>query len=109
MGFLDNFKIETWYSLILYVGIVGTFGTIFVPMQGFEKSSVLPLFLGMALIGLGEWKMERCIRYIKPPNVHTGPAAVVTQNFQSKDDLIGIVLEVIGLILIGLSLFRILF
>jgi hypothetical protein len=104
MGFLDSLKIDTWYRFILYVGIVGVFGTIFVPIQGFKKTSILLLFLGCALIGLGEWKRERYHHQIKPANIHTGSAALISQKFQSNDKL-GIVLEIIGFLLIIYTLY----
>jgi hypothetical protein len=107
MNFLDNFKIDNWYKLLLYIGLVGMMGTIFFPLSGFEKSSIIPLFLGCIFIGFGEWKRERYSQYIKPPNLYDGPTALITQKFQSKDP-IGITLDIVGILFIILGIWRIL-
>lgn len=81
--------------------IGGTFLVIslFKETKGITNIQLQMLSAGALLIGLGEWKNHKVLSYIKPPNVYTGPAALVSYPVREAD-LVGITLDLIGLVLL---------
>lgn len=87
---------------LLYVGTFGLVVSILVNLPDFDNKTLFLFFSGLILIGLGEWKRERYVSHIKPPNIYTGPAMLITERIQISEPT-AIILEVIGgiVLLIG--------
>lgn len=105
MGFLDSLKLDVWYMFILYMGTFGFFISLFYKPEGVEYNITIPFFFGLILLGLGEWKRERMLHQIKPPNVYTGGTMLISQKIQVMD-VLGILLEIIGILLIAFSIWN---
>ncbi len=102
MGFSDifqNLKIDTWYKVFVYLGGVVLVISLFVEVKGITNTQLQLLSAGCFFIGIGEWKNHKVEVWTKPPNVYTGPAALIQVPIR-KADMIGIILDVVGLVLI---------
>lgn len=79
MNLLEKLKLDTWYGIVLYLGVMLIAAALFVP--GVEFVNVQHLFglgLGMVMIGLAQYIAETSLSQIKPPNAYTGPAALIS-------------------------------
>lgn len=56
---LKSLALDQWYKLLVWIGGVATLGSLFLPVKAFSNSSILPLFGGLFLLGLGEWASRR--------------------------------------------------
>ena len=101
--FLKSFAIDTWYKAVMYLGGVVLAISFFVEVKGLTNYQLQLLSGGAFLVGLGEWKNHKAASWIKPPNVYTGGPALMSVTVR-KADLVGVVLDVAGVLLIGLSI-----
>ena len=102
-----NFAIDTWYKTVVYVGAIVFAVSLFTPVKGLTNSQLELLSGGAFLFGLGQWKNHKVQGWIKPPNAYTGPAAYMSATVRSTDSM-GILLEVAGIILILVAVWKIL-
>jgi len=54
-----------------------------------------------------QWKNHKKESFIKPPNAYTGPAALITYPVR-KPDLLGVLLDLVGIALIGFGVVSVL-
>jgi len=99
---LDSLKIDTWYKALVYLGGVVLGCSLFLDVKGITNQQLQLLSSGVFLFGLGEWKNHKVIAGFKPPNAYTGPAAFMQTKVRGAD-FFGILLDLIGLALIGLG------
>jgi hypothetical protein len=102
--FLKGLKIDSWYKVVMYVGAVVLVLSLFVPVQGIAPARVQAMALGALLLGLGDWKCHRKESHIKPPNVYTGPAALITVAYWYPD-VVGIIMMAAGIVILILGFF----
>ncbi|MDA2912445.1 hypothetical protein MYX77_00535 [Acidobacteriia bacterium AH_259_A11_L15] len=101
--FLKSFAIDTWYKAVMYLGGVVLVISFFAEAKGLTNDQLQLLSGGVFLVGLGEWKNHKEVSWIKPPNVYTGGPALMSATVR-KADLVGVVLDLAGVVLIGLSI-----
>jgi len=97
--FLKSLAIDTWYKALVYIGGLVLVLSLFVEVKGLSSSQVQLVSAGVFLVGLGEWKNHKFLPMIKPPNAYTGPAMYMNVPVW-KPDLIGVVLDLLGLALL---------
>ena len=100
-----NFAIDTWYKAVVYLSAIVFVVSLFSTVKGLTNSQLQLLSGGAFLFGLGEWKNHKIQSWIKPPNAYTGPAAYMQATVRSSDSF-GTLLEVIGIVLMLLAIWR---
>lgn len=103
---LNNLKLDAWYMVFVYIGVFGFLLSVFVPVQVFGNKNIMILMLGLMLIGLGEWKNHKVKSWIKEANFFTGGPALIQTKLRHPD-LIGNMLDIVGIILIVIFLIQI--
>lgn len=96
--FLKSFKIDAWYKVLVYLGALGFIISLFVDVKSITNQELMMLSLGLFFLGIGIWKNEKWVSFIKPPNAYTGPAALI-QHTVRKPDFVGVSFEIIGVLL----------
>jgi len=99
MKFLENLKLDKWYALVLYLGVFFIFGSLYFTIDFLEKKHLFGLGMGMVLVGLSFLIAEKTFSKIKPPNVYTGGAALISWK-EIHHNFFTIILLSIGLLLI---------
>jgi len=106
---IDTFKslkLDTWYRAFVYLGGVAFLAALFVETKGITNGQLQLLSLGVFLIGIGEWKNHKTESWIKPANAYTGGPALMSAKVR-KPDPFGLACEVLGFVLIVLSVISI--
>jgi hypothetical protein len=101
-GLLSSLALNTWYKVVMYLGLILFAVGLSAELRGLTNGEALLLGTGLFLIGLGEWKNHKTVAWIKPPNVYTGPAALV-QTKARQPDAFGIILEGAGIVFLALG------
>lgn len=97
-----SLKLDTWYKALVYLGGVTFLFALFVDVKGITNGQLQLLSLGIFLIGIGEWKNHKTANWIKPANVYTGGAALMSAKVRHPDPF-GRVCDILGFVLIVLS------
>ena len=105
-GIFRNLKLDTWYKAFVYLGGLVLLISFFVEVKGITNTQLQLLAGGCFFIGIGEWKNHKVASWIKPPNVYTGPAALIKVPIR-KADWVGRILDTSGLVLVGLGLYSV--
>jgi len=103
--FLKGLAIDAWYKALMYLGGTVFVVSLFVDVKGIGNINAQLLSGGCFLLGLGEWKNHKVVSWIKPPNVNTGGSALMSATIR-KPDFVGVGLETIGVVLLGLAVWR---
>ena len=109
---LKNLNLDVWYKALFYIaGIIFTL-SLFIDVRGISNGQLQLLSGGALLLGLGEWKNHKVASWIKPPNVYTGPAALMNAPIRHPDafgillDSLGVILMLIGVVCIIVGIFK---
>jgi hypothetical protein len=97
-----NLTLDTWYKVFVYLGGFAFLASLFVGVEGITNGQLQLLSLGIFLIGIREWENRKTANWIKPPNAYTGVAALMSAEVR-KPDSFGIACDILGFILIILS------
>jgi uncharacterized membrane protein len=95
--FLGNLKIDRWYKVFIYLGLLIFILSLFKNIKWITNKEIGLLGLAFLFIGLGEWKNEKTAVEFKPPNAYTGPAGILQYPIR-KPDILGYCLLIIGLV-----------
>lgn len=96
---LKGLLIDSWYKALMSIGGIALVGSFFFEVQGITNRQLQMIAAGLFFLGLGEWKNHKEESYIKPPNVYTGPTALITVT-SWKPDVIGLFFDLLGIILL---------
>jgi hypothetical protein len=102
-GFFKGLSLDVWYKAFIYVGGVALLLSLFYPVRGITNSQLQLIASGLFLFGIGEWKNHKHTDGIKPANVYSGPAALITRT-SWRPDLFGLVFDLVGVVLIILGI-----
>jgi hypothetical protein len=105
---LKNFVIDTWYRAFVCLGAVLFVLSLTVDVNGMSNGQLQLLSGGLFLIGMGVWKNVKIATLFKPPNVYTGPAALISTNIRQAGP-VGLCFEILGGILLLSFLVAIMF
>ena len=101
MNILQNLKLDKWYGIVLYLGTLSVAASLFTNISFVLPKHLFGFGIGAILVGLSFWIAEKHRSAIKPPNVYTGGAALLSWN-EIKHNPLTILLFIIGLCLLGL-------
>ncbi len=73
MNFLNSLKLDTWWRVVLLLGILGIVGSFIFTIDFIQSKHLFGLSVGMLIVGLSYLAAQRW--HIKPPNVYTGGIA----------------------------------
>jgi len=92
-------NLDTWYKVLVYLGGIGFILSLFIPIPiaGVTNKQVISISLGMFFLGLGEWKNHKYLSWWEIPTVFA-------QTKIRKPDVIGIVFDIVGLLLLSVGL-----
>jgi len=101
-----NLKLDSWYKALIYIGGVLLVLSLFLDVKGITNNQLQLLAGGSFLIGIGEWKNRKVLAWIEPPNAYTGPAGLMQTKIR-QPDLLGIIFDIIGVVLIMMGIIAI--
>lgn len=101
MNILENLKLNTWYGIILYLGVILIAAAFYFDKDFLEEKHLMGLGIGMVLVGISMIMAEKHLSTIKPPNFYTGGAALIRWK-EIRHNFFSIIILIIGIILIGL-------
>lgn len=101
MKILENLKLDLWYGIVLYVGVLMIAASLFFEVDFLKEKHLFGFGLGMFLVGISFWIAEKYAHSFKPPNFYTGGAALISWKI-IKHNPISIIILLLGLGLIGL-------
>lgn len=101
--FLKGLILDSWHKVFVYLGGIFTLLALLIEVKGISNSQLLLLSSGTMLFGLGTWIGQKTETGFKPPNAYTGPAMVIKIT-KWKPDLLGVALNIAGVILIILGI-----
>ncbi len=78
MSFLEGLKLNTWWKVILWLGVVADAATFIFNIDFINKKYLFGLGLGMILIGISYWIAQKTYSTLKPSNVYTGQAGILS-------------------------------
>lgn len=103
---LEKLVIDYWYKAIAVAGLFVLVISLTVKLVGIDNNIVQLLSLGAFFIGLGEWVNHPLQTRLMPASA-LYPAGKITGHPRNSS-LIGILLDILGCIMIGLGLYRLL-
>lgn len=96
---LKGLVLDRWYKVFVAVGAILFTISLFVDVKGITNPQIQLISSGLFFIGIGEWKNWKYQYLQKPPNVYTGPAALLEVRVR-QPDFLGIVFDLLGAILL---------
>ena len=106
-GILSGLKLDHWYKVFVYAGLFLFIISLFLPIKGITNSELQLLSGGFFFIGIGEWLSWMMASKIKPPNIYTGPAALISYPIR-KHTFLGWFFIILGIVMIMLFMLKIL-
>ena len=95
---LSNLKLDKWWKGVFWLGVFFSLYSFYFSPDFLSPQHLFGLGLGLVLIGISYWIGEKKRSWIKPPNIYTGGAALITQKY-IKHNFVTIVLLSLGIIL----------
>ena len=99
MKFLENLKLNKWYALVLYLGVLFIIASLYFTINFLDARYLFGLGVGMVMVGLSFLIAEKTLSTIKPPNAYTGGAAWISWK-EIHHNFFTLGLLIIGLVLI---------
>ena len=99
MKFFENLKLDKWYAIVFYLGILFIAASLYFTIDFLEERHLFGFGFGMAIVGLSFIIAETTLSTIKPPNAYTGGAAWISWK-EIHHNFFTITLLIIGLILV---------
>lgn len=94
MNFSENLKIDTWWKVVLLLGMCAVFMSLTIKVNFIQNKHLFGLGMGMLMVGVSYWIAEKKFSTIKPPNVYTGPAALISWKKINHNLITGIILAI---------------
>ncbi len=79
MEFLNALKLNTWWSVVLWLGLITLLTSSTYDIDFLENKHLFGLGISLILIGLSMTIAEGSFSYIKPSNAYTGGEALITK------------------------------
>tara|TARA_B110001450_G_C17594136_1_gene470128 strand:- start:58 stop:372 length:315 start_codon:yes stop_codon:yes gene_type:complete len=99
MKLLENLKLDKWYGIVLYLGVVLIIASLFFKPEFLEQKHIFGLGIGMIIVGIAYVMSEVIISEI----AYGGLMSIKV----NKHNFVSIVLIIIGIGLIGLFGFKV--
>lgn len=104
MGYFDALSIDRWFKAAMYLGGVIFLLSLVRPIQILTNETVAASGAGLFLYGLGRWKNEKTVTGIQDAGYR---GIFKYSQKQRKPDIIGLILEIIGIAFIAFAMYRI--
>ncbi len=101
MKFLENLKLDKWYTITLYLGVLLIASSLFFEKKWVEEKHLFGLGIGLILIGLSMLMAVKSKSTFKPPNVYTGGPALLSWK-EIKHNPVSIMIMILGFLITGL-------
>ena len=101
-----GFKIEHWYQLLIALGAAGVIAALTVEVKGISNVHALFIFAGVMFVGIGEWVNHPLDTKLMRPTIYA-PNGGVASGHPRKPTNLGNLFNVLGFVLIVVSLFKI--
>ena len=108
MEFLNALKLNTWWSVVLWLGLVAILIASLYDIDFLANNHLFGLGIGLVLVGLSYTIAEGSFSFIKPPNAYTGGAMQITQRILEHSPVTYITLGtgiVVTILFLGLIIF----
>jgi hypothetical protein len=102
MKFLENLKLDKWFVVLLYLGVLMIAASMIFNVEFLEEKHAFGFGLGLILIGLSFWIAEKNYSQFVPPSAYTGGSAGILQWKNIKHNVVTVILLILGLVLTGL-------
>lgn len=93
----SKIKLDKWYGIVMYLGLLGTASALFIPIEFLENAHLFGFSIGLVLVGLSFFMAEKPFSNIKPPNVYTGGAALISWT-EIHHNIVTMIILLIGVI-----------
>lgn len=100
MGWFDNLKIDIWFKAVTYLGGVIVILSLTIPMRVLPNEEWSLLGFGLFIFGTGRWKNHKS-------HSQRVPSGYITWKDRNTD-LLGLLLEATGIVLVLLAVWNIL-
>lgn len=77
--------VDTWYKVFVCAGAGLFVLALCVDVKGMSNGQLQLLSGGLFFLGIGVWKNEKIASWFKPPNVYTGPSALISTEIRQPD------------------------
>lgn len=101
MKILENLKLDSWYVILLYIGILFIASALFFDVDYLEEKHLFGFGLGLFLIGISFRIAEKYAHSFKYTNILTGPDGYFSWKI-IKHNMVSIIILIIGIGLTGL-------
>ena len=101
MNILEKLKIDRWFGIVLYLGVLLIAASLFTNVTFIEKKHLFGFGLGAVFIGLSYFIAEKYIRVFKEASYLTGGAGILSTKV-IKHNVVSIIVLIIGIVLVGL-------
>ncbi|WP_018984965.1 hypothetical protein [Salinimonas chungwhensis] len=103
---LSNLKIDYWYKAVLVISAPILILALTVDLKGVENKTVLLFSLSAIFIGIGEWINHPVQQQIVPPSA-TYPGWLKGEGHPRNNNFLGVLFVLMGLVLVGYTIFSI--
>jgi hypothetical protein len=79
MKFLQNLKLDKWYGIILYLGLLLILASLLFEVKFLREIYASGFGLGLVMIGVSYFIGKKYVQYIKPMNFSPGYARSIWQ------------------------------
>lgn len=93
---LEKLKLNTWYDMVLLIGIIAVSTAYYFEKDFIEEKHVLGFGIGLIIVAISMKMSEKEVTKIKPPNAYTGGAALITWK-ENRHNLFSILLLIVGI------------
>lgn len=110
MSLLSSLKLDKWWKIVLWLGVLAMAASLIYQVPFVQSKHLFGLGIGLVLIGLSHAIAHTTQSWIKPPNVYTGGAALITKDIIDHNFvtwilfLIGLLISLLFLVLLVISL-----
>ena len=98
MSFLENLKLDSWWGITLYLGVLSCIGAVFLKVDFLNEKHLFGLGIGLILIGISHVIAYRHRSEFKPANAYTGGAGLL-QWREIRHSMSTIILFILGLLI----------
>ncbi len=104
--FIAAFKIQYWYHVFIMLGAIGIIVAVVFDLKGIANMHALLFFLGVFLIGIGEWINHPLQTGILRPNVYAPGGGIITGH-PRKNIFSGVMFDLVGALFFAAAIYKI--
>ena len=103
---LSNLKIDYWYKAVVVLSALLLVLSLTVELKGIENALAQLLFLGVLLIGIGEWINHPLQTQIVPRDAYYAPGGAILTSYKRNASLLGICFDILGFSFIAIGVYK---